>query len=177
VKRAELEHALRSASKITGDNVILVIGSQSILGSYWEDELPPEATVSMEVDLGFFNDPDGRKSADIEGFNGIETDFSRTYGFYIDGIDATTATLPHGWHSRLVTLRTASTDPGEGRCLEPHDCAISKLVAGREKDYVFVGSLLRARLIHADLLLERLAATEVPELVRQRMAAWITYHG
>jgi hypothetical protein len=41
---------------------VLVIGSQSILGSYPEDELPPEATGSMEVDTAFFADPDGAKS-------------------------------------------------------------------------------------------------------------------
>jgi hypothetical protein len=33
------------------DQEILVIGSQSILGSYSEDELPDEAQASVEVDV------------------------------------------------------------------------------------------------------------------------------
>ena len=44
-------------SRIAEDPNVLVIGSQSILGSYSENELPPEATGSMEVDTAFFSDP------------------------------------------------------------------------------------------------------------------------
>lgn len=48
--REQLAHVLRAVARITDDSDVLVIGSQSILGSYPEDELPPEATGSMEVD-------------------------------------------------------------------------------------------------------------------------------
>jgi hypothetical protein len=48
--REQLAHVLRSVSQLTGDPDVVVIGSQSILGSYSEDELPPEATGSIEVD-------------------------------------------------------------------------------------------------------------------------------
>ena len=34
------------------------MGSQAILGTYDEDDLPPEATASMEADLAFLDDPD-----------------------------------------------------------------------------------------------------------------------
>jgi hypothetical protein len=47
--REQLAHVLRAASRIAQDPDVLVIGSQSILGSYSEDELPPEATGSMEA--------------------------------------------------------------------------------------------------------------------------------
>jgi len=47
----QLEHVLRAASRITEDRGVLVIGSQSILGSLPEDQLPPEPTASMEVDF------------------------------------------------------------------------------------------------------------------------------
>jgi len=40
VKRSELAHILRSACAITGDPNILVLGSQSILGSFGEEVLP-----------------------------------------------------------------------------------------------------------------------------------------
>ncbi len=48
--RDQLAHVLRAVSELTGDPDVLVIGSQSILGSYSENELPPVATGSMEVD-------------------------------------------------------------------------------------------------------------------------------
>jgi hypothetical protein len=40
-------HVLRAASSIVTDRRILVIGSQSILATYDEEELPVEATASV----------------------------------------------------------------------------------------------------------------------------------
>ncbi|WP_211309050.1 hypothetical protein [Citricoccus muralis] len=40
MNRQQLAHILRSACTIVGDKDVLVIGSQSILGSYDEDDLP-----------------------------------------------------------------------------------------------------------------------------------------
>src|SRR4051812_2011504 len=97
MNREQLEHALRAAASITGETTILVIGSQSILGSYSEDDLPAAATKSVEIDLGFFNDPDGYKADLIEGVIGEDSDFDQMYGYYVDGVDTGTATLPHGW--------------------------------------------------------------------------------
>lgn len=37
MKRSELEHILRAAATIAGDFDVLVLGSQSILGSFTED--------------------------------------------------------------------------------------------------------------------------------------------
>jgi hypothetical protein len=62
VKRSELEHVLRAAATIAEDHEVLVIGSQAVLASFPEDELPPTATLSMEVDIAFFDDADNRKS-------------------------------------------------------------------------------------------------------------------
>ena len=59
--RNELAHVLRAAARIADDPSILVIGSQSILGSFDEDELPEVAWVSTEVDLAFLDDPDASR--------------------------------------------------------------------------------------------------------------------
>jgi hypothetical protein len=59
MKREQLEHVLRAASRIAEDPDVVVIGSQSILGSLPEDRLPTEATASMEVDVAFFDDLGG----------------------------------------------------------------------------------------------------------------------
>ncbi len=58
MNREQLAHVLRAASSIVTDRRILVIGSQSILATYDEEELPVEATASIEVDLAFFDDDD-----------------------------------------------------------------------------------------------------------------------
>lgn len=46
--REQLAHVLRAASTIAAERDVLVIGSQSVLGSFGEDMLPFEATASME---------------------------------------------------------------------------------------------------------------------------------
>lgn len=43
MRRPELEHAIRAATEIIAVDSIIVIGSQAILGSFTEHELPAEA--------------------------------------------------------------------------------------------------------------------------------------
>ena len=50
MRREQLEHAIRAACQIIGHHEVIVVGSQSILGTYSEDQLPPAATMSIEVD-------------------------------------------------------------------------------------------------------------------------------
>ena len=45
MRRDQLEHAIRTACQIIGHDAVVVVGSQSILGTFTQDELPPEATM------------------------------------------------------------------------------------------------------------------------------------
>ena len=65
MKREHLDHLLRAASQIIGERDLLVIGSQSVLGTWDEDELPPEVVLSIEADLAPLDDPDETKSTQI----------------------------------------------------------------------------------------------------------------
>jgi hypothetical protein len=66
-----------------------------------------------------------------------------------------------------VPVRNENTGVGTGLCLEIHDLAVSKLVAGREKDYDFVGGLLRHNLVQVPIFRERLAKTALtPERLK-----------
>lgn len=51
MRRDQLEHAIRTACRIIDQPEVIVVGSQAILGSYRESELPAEATMSVEVDI------------------------------------------------------------------------------------------------------------------------------
>jgi hypothetical protein len=51
---------------------------------------------------------------------------------------------------------------GTGLCLEVHDLAVSKLVAGREKDLSFVGGLLSHQLARPEVIRDRLQRTPIP---------------
>ena len=69
--------------------------------------------------------------------------------------------MPAGWRERLVPVRNQNTGGGTGLCLEIHDLAVSKLVAGREKDVDFLGGLLRHHLVQATVIRDRLNETNL----------------
>ncbi len=173
MNRDQLAHLLRAAASATGRTEILVIGSQAILGSFDETELPPETTVSMEADLGFLDDPREELSDQIDGAIGEMSLFYDSFGYYGQGISVTTAVLPAGWRERLVEFATEATRPGRGWCLEPHDLVISKLVRGDPKDYDFADALVRMAAVHQPVLSARLATTDIPDAVRARISRWI----
>ena len=153
--REQLSHVLRVVAKITDDPNVLVIGSQSILGSYPETQLPPEATGSMEVDTAFLTDPDDAKANLVDVNIGELSEFHEEYGYYPQGVSVSTGVFPLGWRDRLVIFQTPSSEPGRGLCLEPHDCILAKLVRFDEKDVNFSVALVRAGLISLDILADR----------------------
>jgi hypothetical protein len=116
-------------------------GSQSVLAAIPENRLPEEAIGSIEVDIAFFDDTADGKADLVDGAIGELSPFHETFGYYAQGVSVSTAVLPRGWRDRVVVLETASTARGGSYRLEPHDCVVSKLVAGREKDYAFADAL------------------------------------
>jgi len=103
-----------------------VIGSQSLLASYDEDELPHAATASMEVDLAYFDDPDDLKADTVDGAIGELSPFHESFGFYAQGVSVRTAVLPNGWRDRVIHWSNNSTGRAHAAFLEPHDCVVSK---------------------------------------------------
>ena len=158
MQRPQLEHIIRAAAGITGAAEFVVIGSQAVLGQF--PNAPAELLISMEADLFTFRSPsDGEL---IDGSIGEASPFHQTFGYYAHGVGEETATLPADWNDRLIAIRGENTGGGTGLCLEVHDLAISKLVAGREKDLNFIRGLLRHRLADSALIRDRLAVTAIP---------------
>lgn len=122
MRRDQLEHAIRTACQIIGRPEVIVIGSQAILGTFGEDELPAAATMSIEVDvlpIAGDNAQTARLADLIEGVAGEFSPFEELHGFSIDAVDLDTAILPPGWRDRLVPVQNANTAaPGKhsGRC-------------------------------------------------------------
>lgn len=172
MKREQLEHVLRAASRIVDSADLLVIGSQSVLATWDERRLPAAAIRSMEADIATL-DGDERKSDLIDGNIGEGSPFHETYGFYGQGVSLKTAVLPAGWRDRLVVLESERTRPGRGLCLEPHDCVASKLVAGRAKDYEFAAALVKAGLIKLDVLAKRIGQLDIDVAKRDEIVTWL----
>jgi uncharacterized nucleotidyltransferase DUF6036 len=169
LNRAQLEHVIRASAAISGDDEIVVIESQSILGQF--PAAPPELCTSNEADVYPKNKP---AIADvIDGAIGELSMFHDTFGYYAQGVAPETATLPRGWESRLIPVSNANTRGATGWCLEVHDLVLAKYAAGREKDHQFVADAIRHRLVQRDELLRRLVDLPVDEAHRARIDARI----
>jgi hypothetical protein len=128
MRRSQLEHAIRTACQIIGKPAVIVVGSQSILGTFREDQLPAEATMSAEIDIlpiADDNTETARLADIIEGVAGEFSPFEELHGFSIDGVDLETSALPAGWRDRLVIdrevilTRLATVDKRHRRAAEP----------------------------------------------------------
>jgi hypothetical protein len=171
VKRTELEHIIRAAATISGDDELIVIGSQSILGQF--PNAPAELLVSNEADVYPRNLTERWEL--IDGSIGELSPFHDTFGYYAQGVEPGTATLPAGWEGRLVPISNANTRGATGFCLELHDLVIAKYAAGREKDHRFIEAAFRHGLLAVDVLEARLSATELPDEHRHRVFERIRY--
>ena len=74
--------------------------------------------------------------------------------------------LPRGWRDRLIRISNPNAVGITGLCLEIHELAISKCVAGREKDLEFIRELAKHRLTAQATLIERLRQTKVSAEMR-----------
>jgi hypothetical protein len=157
MNRAALEHILRACAAVSNEREIVVIGSQAVLGQF--PNAPQDLLVSMEADVFPRHAPD--KSALIDGAIGELSMFHETFGYYAHGVDDTTAILPAGWAERLVSIQNENTAGAIGWCLDVHDLALSKLVAGRDRDVEFVRVLVREHMAEPNVLRERLKTLPV----------------
>lgn len=170
MKRLQLEHIIRAASAITGTDRFVIIGSQAILGQF--SQPPEELLASMELDIFSLRSPMDAEL--IDGSIGEGSPFHATFGYYAHGVAKETAVLPAGWQDRLIAIRNENTGTGTGLCLEVHDLAVSKLVAGREKDTDFILALCRHRLVRVDTLEQRLDSAPISVRVREECLARLT---
>lgn len=173
MNRSQLAHIVRAAARIVDAQDMLIIGSQSILGSFEEYQLPDIATLSREADVAFFNDPDERKSDQVDGSIGEMSTFDEEFGIYAQGVSVSTAVLPVGWRDRVIAFQNAETEGALAWCLEPHDLCLSKLVANREKDLAFVTALLDAGLISIEILRRRAPDLPLPGTTLRVTTRWL----
>jgi hypothetical protein len=176
--RQQLEHIIRASGAVADEKVILVLGSQSLLGS--ADNASDKLLVSIEADVFPIKAPD--KTELINGSLGEITQFHKTFGYYAHAILPASCPLPKGWEKRLSTLKNENTNGITGLCISAADLACSKLAAGRPKDLDFLTEMLATGIVtpkglgkliadlpHAN---SRLAAQRSLEIVGHRVRPW-----
>ena len=165
MNREELGRAIKAACANLDESPVIVLGSQSILGSYDTTELPDVAFYSREVDIlplsGITNPPAvEEKLLMLDARLGENSPFHEHHGFYVEGIHKDVVVLPNQWDNRLVHFTVADGSSElygrTGLCLDPIDLCVSKCVAGRPKDHEFVEALVRDDIVTVPAILERI---------------------
>ena len=169
MRRDQFEHIVSAAANVVGQDDLVVIGSQAILGPH--PDAPASLLRSLEADLYPLEDP--AKADMIDGALGDGSPFQRSFGYYAHGVGPETATAPAGWRERLVRVEVPAR-PGSSRqpvawCLETHDLVLAKCVAGRERDWQFARDALAAGLVQLDTLVGRVRDLPVDAEAQSRL--------
>ena len=158
MKKPQVDHVLRAAGRISGGKQFIIIGSQSLHRKH--PDVAGEILRSFEVDLIARRNPSRSEWLNVIGQN---SHFHEQFGNYSDPVDENTAVFPKGRKSQLVHLPDGETDGVRGLCLDPHDLAIAKYVAGRDEDLAFNRELAIRGLVAQDRLKVLLDETPVSE--------------
>ncbi len=153
MKKPQLFELIQLVSDLTGIEQPIIVGSQSL---YATTDLVPAAVLrSVEADF-MLADWGMETIRKVNRELGVTSDLYHSAGYYADGLGLATVVLVPGWRDRLQSL---TDEQGQVRalCLEAHDAAVSKLMAGRDKDWPFIKALLDGGLISLPTLAERAA--------------------
>ena len=136
---------------VAGVELPVIVGSQSLYGV--TSQVPDIVKRSVECDFLLPSVGPSAFRAVIEQI-GFASSFQETYGYYADAVGLATVVLPTGWQERLMPL-TDEAGNLHAYCLEVHDTCVSKLMAGREKDFAFIRELLDRGLVGMETFIAR----------------------
>ncbi len=158
----DLYRVVRSISRHFKTSTVFIIGSQSILLD------KPDASVMMrtsgEIDAypgnireWEANHPGDLASEETNANFGFGSIFHKTFKFYIDGVDESTAKFPPGWEDRAVE-KEVPVDEKMITVIAPclDDLIVSKLLRLSSKDKDFIEDSQKMQKLDLNLLKERL---------------------
>jgi hypothetical protein len=150
VRKQDLYNLAVEVRKIT-KKLPVIVGSQAIFAV---TDFPPEIVRrSVECDFLLLDQSFGFRSEITETL-GIFSNYQETTGFYADVLGRATVVLPEDWESRLVDLKDENGET-MAFCVEIHDVAVSKLIAGREKDFEFPQTAFQSDYLQVEEFMER----------------------
>lgn len=154
MNRGQLFALFMQAHQLTGHKDYVVVGSLSILGTEDEVGLPPEMSMSNDIDAYTKTDP-GR-IYDINAALGEGSAFHKAHGYYLDPVSPALPTLPDGWQQRMTSIQRGSV------CLwflDPDDAAMSKYARSHPNDLRWIRAGILCGLVSLPKVKHRLAST------------------
>jgi hypothetical protein len=150
VRKQNLFNLTAEVRKIIGD-LPVIVGSQAVFAV---TDYPPEiARLSVECDFLLIGESFKFRD-EITKNLGIFSQYRLQSGVHADGLGRATVVLPEDWEKRLVELKNDDNET-IAFCAESHDVAVSKLMAGREKDFEFLRAAFESDYLEIEILIER----------------------
>jgi len=172
MQREQFHQLLTRAAEICGRQELIIFGSQSV---HAVTAAPPvEVLISVECDIWLRDELE--VSARLKDELGEGSAFAKTTGVYADALPPDLPLVPDGWEQRLVRYDVGNVT---ACCLEIHDLIVSKLAAGRLKDYEFIAAVLMSKLAQKGEVMRRIQTFPDPHkqavlLARLRIATEAT---
>lgn len=142
---------LARARALSGHTDYVVIGSLSILGLEGAFDVPPDMTLSNDIDCYTRDDPD--RTFDLVAALGENSPWHQASGYFLDAVTPALPTLPEGWEARLIAVaRNGLT----AWFLDPNDAAISKYARGEPRDRRWIRAGLRSGAVSLPMVRSRL---------------------
>ena len=149
MQREQFDRLIARATELSGRNEWIIFGSQAV---HALTTTPPvEVLVSVECYIWLPDEPELARLLTAQ--LGQNSEFAKSTGIYADLLPTALLLIPAGWESRLVTLPVGNAF---AQCLEITDLGITKLAAGRLKDYEFIAAALLQKLVTADEIRKRI---------------------
>ena len=185
----DLQRVVSTLAREFNTDTIFIIGSQAIL-MLWP-EAPTQLRGSLDIDAYPSNAREWEKSKNrpgddftseasehIEAHFGFGSNFHKTNGFFIDGVDETTAKLPKGWNTRAIVCLFDV----DGRAIRaiapaPEDLIVSKLARLKSRDKEFVEIYHRERPLDLNVIEQRIKDTDLELAVAEQAISFIKWLG
>jgi hypothetical protein len=172
VQRDQFEQLVVRAAALARRRDLVIFGSQSVHAVTRNP--PAEVLVSVECDIWLRDEPAIAEKLVAE--LGKDSAFAQSTGVYVDPLPSDFPLAPTGWEDRLVAYPLGEIT---ARCLEIHDLIVTKLAAGRLKDYEFIAAVLMGKLARPGEVQRRLQTFPDPHtqallLARLRIATEAT---
>ena len=133
MRKSQLFELIKAINILAPEEIPTIVGSQAVHAA---GRMTPEI-VQQSIECDFLLT--GGKSETRIAINkklGVFSQYQIENGFYADALGLATVILPTGWREKLQSFEDESGNV-IAKVAEIHDIAVSKLIAGREKDFVF----------------------------------------
>lgn len=151
MRKSSLFELIREIKKLAPEETPIIVGSQAV---HLFTNFPPEIVQkSIECDFLFAKGKSETRT-EINKKIGVFSSYQLEHGFYADALGLATVVLPTDWQKRLLPFEDENGNV-IAYCAEIHDIAVSKLIAGREKDFQFLKELFLREYISAEIFVER----------------------